>query len=607
MTPRFGLMGMAVWLGSIALVVAERPAAAQFVTGGEAYALLVGSNDGGPGQNTLRYAEADTARVADVLTDLGGYPASHVQRLLHPSAAELLAALERVRDQVEPLSKQGVQSRFFFYYSGHARADGLNLGDQVVPLPELRKRIEALPATLSIVVLDACQSGAFSRPRQGVKGAARAADFSFNSVERLNTAGMAVIASSNERELSQESDVLRSSYFTHHWLVGLRGGGDHNQDGRVTLSEAYQYAYNHTLANTAQTAVGEQHATLETNLRGQDDIALTQPSAASSWLRVPAAFQGRLLLQAVPSWTVLAELDKVPGEAVVLGLPAGDYSATLRYKNAASRCSIHLQDGREFELDEKQCTALSQQATAAKGEVGTPDLDSRFDRREWQRARREAERRAQDLADRGKDERLMLDLSIGFGTVLAATRYTDRLRDFCFQDDNDLQPRFAASLGYRFAPHLVLGLAYYNLSAREWSRRSDSTRQNFAWTGHAFNLYGQADVSVGRRRMLTLFSKLGVGASVAWTSFDAIRIEAGFPDSQPSLEDTTVRFAVKHQYFVRPNGFLSAGVQLNPARLFGLSFEVRYVVAPAIKNDFGEHQSLGGFDILFGVRLRTWE
>ena len=169
--------------------------------------------------------------------------------------------------------------------ANHARADALNLGSQELPLSELRDRLLRLPATLSIVVLDACQSGAFSR----VKGAGPAADFSFNSVEQLNTQGVAVIASSSAKELSQESERLRSSFFTHHWLVGLRGAADRDGDGRVTLSEAYQYAYNHTLATTAQTKVGEQHATLETNFKGKDDVPLTHPAAATARLRMPSA------------------------------------------------------------------------------------------------------------------------------------------------------------------------------------------------------------------------------------------------------------------------------------------------------------------------------
>jgi hypothetical protein len=64
------------------------------------------------------------------------------------------------------------------------------------------------------VVLDACQSGAFS----GVKGASAAGDFSISSVRDLHSSGVAVMASSTGSELSQESSELKSSYFTHHLL-----------------------------------------------------------------------------------------------------------------------------------------------------------------------------------------------------------------------------------------------------------------------------------------------------------------------------------------------------------------------------------------------------
>ena len=190
---------------------------------------------------------------------------------------------------------------------------------------ELRVQILGLPSTLTIVVIDACQSGAFSR----IKGAEPTTDFSFNSVARLNTAGLAVMASSSATELSQESDQLESSYFTHHLLLALRGAGDANQDGKVSLDEAYRYTYNRTLAGTAATAVGAQHATLETALKGKGDVVLTRPSAASSQLFVPAAVEGRLLIQHRSSGSVLAELDKARGSTVRLAMASGAYTVLL--------------------------------------------------------------------------------------------------------------------------------------------------------------------------------------------------------------------------------------------------------------------------------------
>ena len=38
-------------------------------------------------------------------------------------------------------ARRGEPSRFLFYYSGHARADALNLGTEQLPLKLLRERI----------------------------------------------------------------------------------------------------------------------------------------------------------------------------------------------------------------------------------------------------------------------------------------------------------------------------------------------------------------------------------------------------------------------------------------------------------------------------------
>src|SRR5439155_13901499 len=121
-------------------------------------------------------------------------------------------------------------------------------------------------------------SGQFAR----IKGVETTADFSFNSVSRLTTKGIAVMASSTAQELSQESDELKGSYFTHHLITALRGAADSDGDGRVSLDEAYRYAYRRTLASTATTQVGSQHVTLETDLAGQGEVPVTYPADAKS-------------------------------------------------------------------------------------------------------------------------------------------------------------------------------------------------------------------------------------------------------------------------------------------------------------------------------------
>src|SRR5215510_11273989 len=229
---------LAVTLGLAGALVAPGAVRAQPAPDVAVHALVVGSNLGGAGQAALHYAEDDARRVAQTLRELGGYAPDAVDVIVHPTPAQLREHLAALAARVTADRDAGRQARVLFYYSGHARSTAIDLGPDELALGELRQRLFGIPAALTVVVLDACQSGAFSQ----IKGAQPAADFSFNSRQHLDDSGIAVLASSSGSELSQESEELRSSYFTHHLLVGLRGAGDADHDGQVSIDEAYRYA-----------------------------------------------------------------------------------------------------------------------------------------------------------------------------------------------------------------------------------------------------------------------------------------------------------------------------------------------------------------------------
>src|SRR5438105_1418866 len=86
------------------------------------YALVVGSNVGGPGQTELHYAEDDARKVGAILAELGGYPRDSIDVVVHPTPDVLRERLARLSARVKLDTDAGRQSRVFFYYSGHARA-----------------------------------------------------------------------------------------------------------------------------------------------------------------------------------------------------------------------------------------------------------------------------------------------------------------------------------------------------------------------------------------------------------------------------------------------------------------------------------------------------
>lgn len=532
-----------------AALVAGSPAAPA-ATDPAAHALVVGSNAGGRGQAELRFAERDARRVAELLRELGGFPAEQVDLVLAPSRSQLDRALDRLARRVSDDVAAGRTPRVLFYYSGHARATALNLGAEELPLVDLRARLVAMSGGLTVVVLDACQSGAFSR----VKGAAPAADFSFNSLARLSATGIAVLASSTGSELSQESDRLGSSYFTHHLLVGLRGAGDTSRDGRVSLDEAYRYAYHQTLIATAATRVGAQHVSLEVDLKGQGEVAITEPAAAGSHLELPAALAGEVLVARRRAGAVVAELHKAKGSPVRLALAAGEYRVLVRAPGAdhLAQCDLVLPKGGGRRLDTARCEEVALVAETAKGGAA------------W------------------RGPRLSVELGTG-PSFLIDDEFTARLEAFGYQETPALFAPGHAALAVLAAPnrYLEVGGEIGTLGGGSYQREAD-THIDYDWDTNALGI-----VVRGR---YPLFGWLAPYAQVG----------GGLATSKTTLIDPAGSDETERHWGWHASGAL--GVEVMPWRHLGFFTQMSLVTAPVIENLVGDSHDSGGAFWRIGLR-----
>jgi hypothetical protein len=511
------------------------------------YAIVVGSNPGGAGQTELRFAEDDARRVAALLGDLGGYDPHHIALVLHPSPDAVIAAIDRVGVAVAADRAEGRRSMVFFYYSGHAKASALDLGAAELPLAALREKIVGLPATLTVVVLDACQSGAFSR----VKGAEPAADFSFNSRAKLDATGIAVMASSSESELSQESDLLRSSYFTHHLLVGLRGAGDANRDGRVSLDEAYQYAYHQTLLATAQTAVGEQHVSLEVDLKGQGEVPLTYPAKATARIVLGANLYGDVVVEQLPAQAVIAEIAKARGNPVGLAVAPGEYRVLFHHDHVIDRCTVLAAPGVPAEPGD--CDTMPEvTATAAKGPPGVPD---------WS-----------------------IELATGLG-VGVDDAWSKRLETFGYQQPF---PSIPASIGvtalHRVHPSVSTGVELLHIASPEWRRATDRQALVYSYGVTAMSAIVRTGTRLGPRS--AAFAQVGLGFA---QGRDELTDAAGMTTHDASWSWT-----------VGATGGLTWLVRES----FGITLRASYVHAPAIENLIGDTHDAGGLFFGLGLEMR---
>ncbi len=305
---------------------------------GRRLALVVGANRGDPGDQPLRFAEADAARMAHVLRELGGFAAGDVVELRTPDAAALQRAMDALAARADAEAKAGRPPLLLFYYSGHSDEASLHLAGGRVELTALRRWLAASPAAVRLAVLDSCRSGALTR----VKGAHAAPPIEVRLSDDLNTRGEALLTSSTSDEQARESDGLRGSFFTHHLVTGLRGAADRSKDGRVTLAEAYDYAYAHTVAEAA----GGQHPTFKYDLAGRGEVVLTSLGDAGAWLVFPAGSEGvylivgedGLVLGDVEVGKTPLKVSVAPGRYEVRKRTAqGDFAATVTLGNGEER------------------------------------------------------------------------------------------------------------------------------------------------------------------------------------------------------------------------------------------------------------------------------
>ena len=357
---------------SALVLLAPALAAAQV----ERFAVVVGNDLGQPPDVALSYAETDAARVSTVLLEVGGVRPENLVVLRGQDAATVRRTLIAVNERVRLARGQTV---LIVYYSGHADAEALHLGGSPLELGELEQLVRGSAASFRLLILDACRSGALTR----VKGGAPVAPFDIRLGERVAGEGAVFLTSSSASEDSQESDGIKGSFFTHALLSGLLGAADENGDGRVTLDEAYRYAYATTLRASSRTLAGLQHPTFQYEVRGQGELVLStleRNAPDRAWVTLP---EGRpwLLFPRGPEGAVVGEV-LAQDRARALSLRAGRYFVRGRGPDALLEGTLEAPAGGNVLVDEGRLertayARLVRKGAGARTSAGSVEVEGR--------------------------------------------------------------------------------------------------------------------------------------------------------------------------------------------------------------------------------------
>jgi len=252
-----------------------------------------------------------------------------------------------------------------FYFSGHSDGQALELGADRLTFSELRRRLAALGADVRVVLVDSCKSGALLAAKGGRPGPG----FQIRLTDELASTGEALLTSSAADEVALESREIAGSFFTHHLISGLRGAADSSGDGLVTLTEAYQYAYAHTIKTTGETVIGTQHPAYDYRLSGQGELVLSELGKRTAILELPGGFDRIIVIE-------LAR-DQVAAEVTVntharIAVQSGRYAIRASRSGKLFAVQVAVSEGdprvvRDEELSEVALVVTSRKGAADDG------------------------------------------------------------------------------------------------------------------------------------------------------------------------------------------------------------------------------------------------
>lgn len=314
--------------------------------------------DGGPGKPALVHGREDARDFAQVFAELGGVEES--DRIVGEVAdsASLARTWATATDRLEGIRAQGLPAELIVFHTGHADREGLLLGAERMSWERVRRFLDADAGSTRIAFLDACASGSALRTKGGTFHAA---------VELPATSGRAILASSRADELSTESDKDGGSLFSRTLIAGLRGSADANRDGRVTLSEAFQFSSRETEERARTLGAPAQHPSASTALSGTIDPVLTDLANSTARLRLEAGLPAVAVLDSAGN--LLGTASPGTRDTLDFALPPGLW--TLRSDSLRALVKIRLRPGETRWVSPLELVAQAAPDTAPKPDTAT--------------------------------------------------------------------------------------------------------------------------------------------------------------------------------------------------------------------------------------------
>jgi len=213
------------------------------------YALIIGNTEyTDPGLAQLSAPGKDAEDFARVLKDkeIGAFDT--VKIIVNEPSVSVIEAIDEFFDQKKP------DDMLVLYFSGHGIRDEIGslylafkntirsrLRSTAIKSDYIREAMDQSRSKRQVLILDCCNSGAFHQGTKAEIGGTMGMTQAFQGYGRF------VLTASDATQFAWEGDQVigetDNSLFTHFLVKGLEGEADNDGDGRITVDELYDYAY----------------------------------------------------------------------------------------------------------------------------------------------------------------------------------------------------------------------------------------------------------------------------------------------------------------------------------------------------------------------------
>src|SRR4029077_20548101 len=122
---------------------------------------------------------------------------------------------------------------------------------------------------------------------------------------------------------------------------------------KITLNEAYQFAFNETLGRTVDTKGGAQHPSYDINMSGTGDVVMTDVRQTTATLVLGQDLEGRFFIRTAAQELVV-ELYKPRGRRVERAIEPGTYDVRVERDKESLTTRAEVAEGGRVMLDTRQ-------------------------------------------------------------------------------------------------------------------------------------------------------------------------------------------------------------------------------------------------------------